>query len=198
MILLVCLSLLLVVTAFLGLRTSRNQRAFRSLSLPVLVFTIGLVILVAVIYAVPPYSTPVTITVRNPQQEPLDLYLITAYKDLDPLVQERVWLQPGTYTTRTVEFDHATVLWTVGINRSDRIVLFQSTSYPDARIPSDTSQFIQEAPSTLQLVHKSIEAYNRDRLFRNSLFMVNLLLMILISLQTWAPKWTERMLGSRR
>lgn len=195
--LLLCLGLLLLVTAFLGMRTSRNRRAFRRLSLSVLVCTSGLFLLFALVYAIPPYSTPVTVTARNPQREPLDLYLITAYKEEPPLVQKRVWLPPGTYTQRSLEFDHATALWTVGINRSDRIVWFRTTSDPEGRRSSDAEQLTPIDLSTRELVRKSIRDYNRDRLFRNSLLTVDLLLMVLISLQTWAPKWTERMLRGR-
>ncbi|RYD53597.1 MAG: hypothetical protein EOP52_05540 [Sphingobacteriales bacterium] len=192
------LLVLLLVTAFLGLRTSRDQRAFRTLSLPVLGITIVLLGCIALLAEIRLDSTPVGIPIRNTLKEPITFYFLTTHADSHPLVQERVLLQPGTATRRTIEFDGATALWTIGINASDRIVLFQSTSDPEVRMPSDINQSIQEDPSTLHQVQKSIGDYNRARLARNSLLTVDLLLMVLISLQTWVPKWTERMLRSER
>jgi len=193
--------LLLVTATFICRLTARRigSTNFKQLAFVVLlVSTISLLLLVVGSF-IGAESTPVWVTTTNRLDEKIKIYTITVYDhpvydDISRFVYKGGSLNVGDSSTTIIEYDGAIEFWTVGLDDLNKIVFFNSTnSHSISEYKFNIDKVYIADHSKVKLAINDIENYSKDKLIKNILIGLNILLTLtlLLEILTSKPKFNN-------
>lgn len=139
-------------------------------------------------------STPVWVTATNHLDKKIKVYIITVYDhpvydDISRFVYKGGTLNIGDSSTTIIEYDGAKEFWTVVLDDLDKVVFFETTKVDSIeKYNFNIDKGLIADQSKLLLAKADIIVYNKDRLIKDILIWLDIMLTIVLLIEILTSK----------
>jgi hypothetical protein len=192
---LIVILVLVTSTIILRLKSRRfGSNKFKELAFVVLLISTFYFLLLLITKFIGPESTPVWVTTTNHLDKKITVYNMTiydhpVYDNKSRFVYKGTSLNAGDSSTTIIEYDSAIEFWTVAFDDLNKIVFFNSTnshSISEYKFNIDKSYIADNSKATLANI--DIQIYNKDKLTKDILIIVDIILTLILLIEILSSK----------